>query len=419
MAISVYDDQLLTEEQKRQLKAFTDAWNRANAIGDQAAMDSAHAAAERVRAQAGYSGGMDGSGYRDLGGSGGTGAGAQGSSGQYGSAGGAVSVYTPPERTYYQARTEEVNRLYDMAREAELAKLKSAFEESNAELEARRREIPGLYQDSRNAVAARNEREARSFNEYAAASGLNSGAGGQARLAMSGQLQGDLTQLDAREASDRSALEDSIARLRVKYQNDIAAAVAAGEYKRAQALLEEYRREEESRVEAANAMADDGYKAWQSQLERERYDYERGRDAASDDEDLRRRELELAELMAKYGDYSGLRALGVDTSGYEAERNAAGASKGSSGGSSGGLGGSGGSAKTSGDDWTSIYKQFREAGVTNRAEAFDYALRVLGLGRLEAERYAEFFEEALKSDALKSAGDILAGALGVFGGRSS
>ncbi len=45
--------------------------------------------------------------------------------------------------------------------------------------------------------------------------------------------------------------------------------------------------------------------------------YNRGRDALSDTQSAYQRDRALAEIAAQYGDYSGLRALGLDTSAYE------------------------------------------------------------------------------------------------------
>ena len=59
-------DKLLTEEQQKQILAYKEQWETANAAGNQADMDAAHAGAEAIRAQAaggGYSGGADGSGH--------------------------------------------------------------------------------------------------------------------------------------------------------------------------------------------------------------------------------------------------------------------------------------------------------------------------------------------------------------------
>lgn len=62
------------------LKAAGDAWNAAHAAGDQAAMDAAHAQAEAIRNNYGYSGGKDGSGYISTGSSGSSSGGSSGSS---------------------------------------------------------------------------------------------------------------------------------------------------------------------------------------------------------------------------------------------------------------------------------------------------------------------------------------------------
>ena len=241
---SIYDDQFLTEEQKRQVQAFKREWERASAAGDRTGMDAAHAAAERVRARSGYSGGADGGGYTVL--------------------PGAEDAYTAARLKTYRPQTDAVNRAYDAARAVQLAELKSAYEKNSAELEAQRTEIPEVYQDQRNLAAAQSEVSGRDFREYAAASGLNSGTGGQAELARANQLQGDLSALSRQETAERRDLEERISQLRIQYQNEVAAAVARGEYERAAALLEEYRRAEESAVSAARAQADEDYRAWEA-----------------------------------------------------------------------------------------------------------------------------------------------------------
>ena len=63
MALSEADKQYLNADQQKQIAALKDAWAAASAAGDQAGMESANKQAEAIRAQAGYSGGADGSGY--------------------------------------------------------------------------------------------------------------------------------------------------------------------------------------------------------------------------------------------------------------------------------------------------------------------------------------------------------------------
>ena len=65
--LSAADQTYLTAQQQEQIKALKQAWADASAAGDRAAMDRANQQAEAIRAQAGYAGGADGSGYRRLG----------------------------------------------------------------------------------------------------------------------------------------------------------------------------------------------------------------------------------------------------------------------------------------------------------------------------------------------------------------
>lgn len=62
-------DKTLTASQQAAIQKATNDWNAAKAKGDKAGMDAAHAAAEKIRSQSGYSGGNDGSGYYSIGGS--------------------------------------------------------------------------------------------------------------------------------------------------------------------------------------------------------------------------------------------------------------------------------------------------------------------------------------------------------------
>ena len=326
MAISVYDEQFLNDEQRKRLRAFTDAWNEANARGDQAGMEAAHAAAERVRAEANYSGTRDGSGYVgfDAAGGGGQSAGNGGawSGGQNAGSG----VYSPAQLPGYRAGVREVNDLYDAARERKLAQLKTAFDQSVEALRAERAELPGVYDGQKNAAAAQSEMAGRSFNEYAAASGLNSGTAGQAALARSNQLQGDLTALGQQEAAEQADIARRESQLRTQYADDVAAAVAQGEYDRAAALLEEYRRAETSRVDTAREQANENYRAWQAGVSAaqtaEKARRETVQTQAEAESASRKEALERAARLAEAGDFSGYLALGYSRAETEAMRQA-------------------------------------------------------------------------------------------------
>ena len=60
--LSNSDKQNLTKEQQAQVAALKEQYAQAQKSGDTAAMEKAHADAEKIRSSAGYSGGTSGSG---------------------------------------------------------------------------------------------------------------------------------------------------------------------------------------------------------------------------------------------------------------------------------------------------------------------------------------------------------------------
>ena len=284
MAVSVYDEQFLTQEQQERLRRLGEAWQRARAAGDSAEMDRLKAEGEGIRASAGYHGGADGTEFLPF----------------------DVGGYTSRKLPSYQPQTEAVDRLYDAALEKRLSELQNAYRESRAALRDEKADIPKVYGDKRNSEAAASELAARSFNEYAAASGLSSGGAGQAALAMSNQLQSDLSALTAGEAAAITDVGRREAELRTKYAGDVASAIAQGELDRARELLEEYRAAGQSAVTTAREQADEDYRSWQSAQARRQSRID------AENEEWQRR-LKEAQLRAQYGDLSGLRELGVKT----------------------------------------------------------------------------------------------------------
>lgn len=61
--LSAADESHLSDSQKQRVRDAKAAWDDANQRGDTAGMEAAHQAAEAARAEAGYSGGSDGSGH--------------------------------------------------------------------------------------------------------------------------------------------------------------------------------------------------------------------------------------------------------------------------------------------------------------------------------------------------------------------
>lgn len=77
------------------------------------------------------------------------------------------------------------------------------------------------------------------MNERFTASGLNSGAQGQAALALGIAAQGELAGLDAERASRLADIESRRAQTKAQYQNAVAQAIAQNEIERANALYQE------------------------------------------------------------------------------------------------------------------------------------------------------------------------------------
>lgn len=149
---------------------------------------------------------------------------------------------------YYGAedRSDYINEIYDQARELSVAALESAYEREMAGYDYAAAQIPARYRAAKNALGADAALARQSINEQFAASGLNTGAAGQARLSMAVAGQGALAQLDADRASALSELELQRAGAMSEYRSAVAEAIAASELERAQALYDEAVRVEAS-----------------------------------------------------------------------------------------------------------------------------------------------------------------------------
>lgn len=169
-----------------------------------------------------------------------SGSGGGGSSGGSHSRGGSVSDLS-----------EYLNAMYAANTQAQLAALQSAYEQNLAGLQANAEKIPVTYQAARNEAASQNEIARQAFNEYANARGLNTGTSGQAALANSATLQGNLSDISTQESNAlaENALQQQL--LAVEYRNAAAQAQAQGNAQLAQALYSEYVRQDDASMQLA------------------------------------------------------------------------------------------------------------------------------------------------------------------------
>ena len=306
MAVSKYDKENLSQEDQDKIADVT-----SKAEKGEISWSDAHSQAESIRENAGYSGGQYGDGYYtpddDTGRFGNTSYASGGSSG--GSSSG--SSYSPSDYTEY------LKDMYAQNLEAQLAGLKSSYDQNVADLQAEAEAIPKRYYEARNETAAQNDLQREYFNEMAAANGLNTGTTGQAALANSATLQGNLSSISEQEkdALSANALEQN--KLAIAYQNAINEATASGNASLAQALYQEYVRQDEANMTAAQLAQEQ--QNWQSQFDFSKQQYQDSLSQYQDSVNAQNREnaYNLAMTMLSAGvmpDASTLTTAGISTS---------------------------------------------------------------------------------------------------------
>ena len=277
-----YHDNPVSEADKKKLDSLSAQWHSATAAGDTASADAAHAEAERIRAGYGYSGGADGSEYHAV--------------STEKQAQGQQPSYTAPTLTPAQSQAQYIEDIYAEQQKATEAALKAAYDQNVLTLDATAQKIPGAYQAARNEAASQSEIARQSFNEYAAASGLGNGAAAQMHLSMNTALGGNLNALSTAEANAKADLELQRAQIETKYKNDIAQAIADGNFAKAQALYNEAIRVDESirNTQMQQATLDQNAHSINQNAYLNNY-------AAMEAK---------AATLAQYGDFSGYAALG-------------------------------------------------------------------------------------------------------------
>ena len=167
-----------------------------------------------------------------------------------------TNVYTrevTEPRHYYTAtdKSDYIREIYAQARSQALEALEGAYADELAAYDSEAAQLPGLYREAKNRTAASGEVAQQGMNERFAASGLNTGAQGQAALALGMTVQGSLASLESERAAKLAELSAQRARVKSQYQQAVADAIAANEIELARALYEEA-----VRVDNSYAVAD-------------------------------------------------------------------------------------------------------------------------------------------------------------------
>ena len=300
-----------------------------------------------------------------------------------------------------------LNDMYKAYTDAQLAALKSAYEQNLAGLQADAEKIPGIYQGARNEAASQNDIARMAFNEYANARGLNTGTSGQAAFVNSAVLQSNLTDISTKEsdAIAENALQQQ--QLAIEYRNAAVQAQAEGNYQMAQALYNEYVRQDNAAMQTAQlaqeqanweAQFNAGNSQWQQQFDASQQEYQDSLSAQN-----REYAYNLAMTMLAAGvmpDTNTLNEAGISTADALNMRLAA-MSTGDSGGGRGSIGSSGDSSSgNSSNDSNNTTEDVPGPGI--QAEDFQSQLMALSSylsrasgSRLNSQSYRDSqFEKA-------------------------
>ncbi|MGE4485335.1 MAG: hypothetical protein AB7C97_09540, partial [Oscillospiraceae bacterium] len=198
--------------------------------------------------------------------------------------------------------SDYISGYFSDAEKSALNALDASYQQNLLTLDAAAAKIPQQYYTAKNEAAAQNAQQNQAFNEYAAAAGLNSGAGGQASLASSNQLQSNLSGISQAQANALADVETQRAQIKTAYQSAVAQAIADNDLEEANALYQEMVRVDESVVATAQAQAyldqnqsqiDSSNSQWNQQFQ-----YGKEQDAYN-------KLLTNAQTLAAYGDFSG------------------------------------------------------------------------------------------------------------------
>lgn len=185
--------------------------------------------------------------------------------------------------------SQYLQEMYAQQIAAQLAALKSTYEQNVADIQAQDDLITSTYDKQRNQAAAQNDLQRMQMNELGLMQGLNTGASGQMALAQSAALQGNLATIGSQEAQSLADNALNLTKLTAQYKNAADQAAAEGNAQLASALYNEYVRQQELALqqqaaaqEQANWEAKMAYQKQQDALAQQnwqaQFDYQKAQD---------------------------------------------------------------------------------------------------------------------------------------------
>ena len=156
-------------------------------------------------------------------------------------------------------KTEEayINDIYNKQKESTLRALKSAYDSNVSSIDTARKALDTNSYEAKREVAGDAAITRQRLNEAFAANGLNTGAVGQANLALLNQKAANLNKIDLAKQQAQQEYDAQKAALMQAYQAEVKSAVQQNDAQRAQALYAAWK-EQQAKIyaeEQAKALA--------------------------------------------------------------------------------------------------------------------------------------------------------------------
>lgn len=170
--------------------------------------------------------------------------------------------YEAPTLPTATSQEEYIKSMYDASQKAQEEALRASYEKNLGALDYQQSKIAPTYDAAANSAGAQAAIQRANFNESAAASGLNTGAGSQAELSMRNAEAANISSIRKAQAEAQADLEQQRSQLSLEYQNAIREAIAKNELQKANALYEEAKRVDESLVSTGINQANLNWQIW-------------------------------------------------------------------------------------------------------------------------------------------------------------
>ena len=174
----------------------------------------------------------------------------------------AEPAYTAPILPSATSQEEYIREMYAANQRAQEENLRAAYEQNLASMDYQAQQLPASYQEAERRAAAQAAINQANFNEQAAASGLNTGAGSQVRLSQNNALLGSVAEIRKAQADAEAELNLQRTQLEAQYRSAINEAIANNDLQMAQALYQEAKRVDESLVSTAVNQANIDWTVW-------------------------------------------------------------------------------------------------------------------------------------------------------------